>query len=466
MAPTAPSAPRAPTAPDRTGAHPSPFTLGVPASVTLIIESIRKVKVMIFVHQRGRSRTAGPRALAVASTCLIALSACGSGGSGGSSSAGSGGTLTLNETDYYGSAPQNTQIQGVLTECADQVGGVKVVHHELPREQLMPKLLQQASSKSLPDLLLVDNPDLQQMASTGGLVSLSAGGLSTDGLYPSIVSAGTYQGQVYGIAPGVNGLALYYNKDMFTAAGLTPPATWDDLTADAQKLTAGGKQGIAFSAVGTEEGSFQFEPFFWTAGADLKTLNSPQAVQALTLWKTFVDKGWASKSVVSWTQADVEQQFAAGNVAMMVNGPWQLPGLNATAGLHFGTVPIPVPSPTAKPVTPLGGEVWAVGHSNAAREAKAVAVVKCLLSADKAAEWSKDAGYIPSNEAAAAQLGASDPQLQAFVTEIATAKARTAVLGTDYPKVSTALFTALQAALAGGTSPQDALNQAQSQAGS
>lgn len=427
---------------------------------------------MIFVHQRGRSRTAGVRGgistLAVASTCLLALSACGSSGNGDSSSSGSGsgGTLTLNETDYYSSAPQNTQIQGVLTECATQVGGVKVVHHELPREQLMPKLLQQAASKSLPDLLLVDNPDLQQVASTGGLVSLSAGGLSTDGLYPSIVSAGTYQGQVYGIAPGVNGLALYYNKDMFTAAGLTPPTTWDELTADAQKLTAGGKQGIAFSAVGTEEGSFQFEPFFWTAGADLKTLNSPQAVQALSLWKTFVDKGWASKSVVTWTQADVEQQFAAGNVAMMVNGPWQLPGLNSTANLHFGTVPIPVPSAAAKPVTPLGGEVWAVGHSSSAREAKAVAVVKCLLSADKASEWSKDAGYIPSNEAAAAQLAASDPQLQAFITEIGTAKARTAELGTAYPKVSTALFTALQAALAGGTSPQDALNQAQSQAGS
>ena len=414
-----------------------------------------------------RPATTGVGALAVASACLLALTACGSSSSSSScAGSGSGGVLTLNETDYYGSAPQNTQIQGVLDECATQVGGVKVVHHELPREQLMPKLLQQASSKSLPDLLLVDNPDLQQVASTGGLVSLSAAGLSTDGLYPSIVSAGAYQGQLYGMAPGVNGLALYYNKDLFAAAGLTAPTTWDELTADAQKLTAGGKQGIAFSAVGNEEGSFQFEPFFWTAGADLKTLNSPQAVQALTLWKTFVDKGWASKSVVNWTQADVDQQFAAGNVAMMVNGPWQLPGLNAKTGLHFGTVPIPVPSASAKPVTPLGGEVWAVGHSNAGREAKAVSVVKCLMSPDRASEWSEDAGYIPSNQAAAAQLGASDPQLQAFVTEIATAQARTAELGTAYPKVSTALATAIQAALAGGTSPQDALNQAQSQAGS
>jgi multiple sugar transport system substrate-binding protein len=330
----------------------------------------------------------------------------------------------------------------------------------------MPKLLQEASARSLPDLALIDNPNLQQVAATGGLVSLSQAGLSTAGLYPSIVSAGTYQGQTYGIAPGVNGLALFYNKDMFAAAGLKPPTTWDELTADAKTLTTGSRRGIAFSAVGTEEGSFQFEPFFWTAGADLKNLASPQAVQALTLWKTLVDEGSASKSVVSWTQADVDSQFLAGNAAMMVNGPWQIPTLDAKAGLNYGIVPIPVPSPSAKPVTPLGGEVWTVGHSNSAREAKAVAVVKCLLSPDRSLEWSKDAGYIPSNEAAAAQLGQSDPQLAAFVTEVATAHARTAELGTAYPKVSTALYNAIQSCLAGGMSPQAALSQAQSQAGS
>jgi multiple sugar transport system substrate-binding protein len=410
---------------------------------------------MTRVSWRGRG------ALTAASAFLLVLAGCGT-SSGGS---GSGSVDTLTETDYYGSAPQNTQLPKVLDECGTQVG-VKVQHQQLPREQLMPKLLQQASARSMPDLALVDNPDLQQLASTGGLVSLSQAGLSTEGLFPSIVAAGTYQGQTYGIAPGVNGLALFYNKDMFTAAHLTPPTTWDELTTDAKTLTTGSRQGIGFSAVATEEGSFQFEPFFWTAGADLKNLASPQAVQALTLWKTLVDSGSASKSVVSWTQADVNTQFLAGNVAMMVNGPWQLPALNAKTGFNFGVVPIPVPSPSAKPVTPLGGEVWTVGHSNSGREQKAIALVKCLLGSDHSLEWSKDAGYIPSNQAAAAQLGQSDPQLAAFVTEVATAQARTSELGTKYPKVSNALWNAIQACLAGGKSPQDALTQAQSQAGS
>jgi multiple sugar transport system substrate-binding protein len=58
-------------------------------------------------------------------------------------------------------------------------------------------------------------------------------------------------------------------------------------------------------------------------------------------------------------------------------------------------------------------------------------------------------------------LAASNPQLSAFTQEVATAQARTAELGTAYPKVSQALYNAVQSCLAGGASPQSALDQAQ-----
>ena len=85
---------------------------------------------------------------------------------------------TLTEIDYYDAAPQNTQLPAILDECGKQVG-VTIKHQQVPRAQFLPRLLQQASARSLPDLALVDNPDLQQLAATGGLVSLSKAGLST-----------------------------------------------------------------------------------------------------------------------------------------------------------------------------------------------------------------------------------------------------------------------------------------------
>ena len=394
--------------------------------------------------------TPRPLRRALAASCLLLLAACGD-------STTSGDADTVTEIDYYNADPQNAVLPGLLQECGKQAG-VTIQRQTVPQGQLMSKLLVQASSRSMPDLALVDNPNLQQLAATGALVPLD---LSTTGLYPSIVAAGQYQGQTYGIAPGVNGLALFYNTDLFTKAGLTPPKTWDELSAAAKKLTQGSQYGLAFSAAATEEGAWQFEPFLWTGGADLHQLDSPQAVAALSLMQNMVTAGSVSKSVVTWTQSDVNDQFMAGKAAMMVNGPWQLPTLNAKKDLHFGIVPIPVPTSAAKPVTPLGGEVWAVAHSTSAREAKAVAVVKCLLSRDMSAKWSKEVGYIPSDETAAEQLAAGNPQLAAFVEEVATAKARTAELGTAYPKVSQALVEAIQAALAGNTSPQAALSQAQ-----
>ena len=354
----------------------------------------------------------------------------------------------------------------MLNECGAQAG-VKVVHQEVPRAQLVPKLLQEAAARSLPDLVLVDNPDLQQVASTGGLVSLSANGLSTTGLYPSIVSAGQYQGQTYGIAPGVNDLALYYNKDLFAKAGLTPPTTWAELTADAKALTSGARKGIAFSAAGTEEGSFQFEPFFWSAGADLKNLDSPQAVQALTLWKTLVDRRLRVQ-----VGGQLEPVGRRGPVPGGQRGhDGQRPLAAARAQRHDGPALRRRPDPGARGLGPGGLAAWRRGVGGRAQQPRPGGEGRGggQVPAEPgraASSGRRTPGTSRATETAAAQLAKSDPQLAPFIAEVGTAKARTAELGTAYPKVSTALWTALQEALAGGTSPQAALSQAQAQAGS
>ena len=91
--------------------------------------------------------------------------------------------------------------------------------------------------------------------------------------------------------------------------------------------------------------------------------------------------GSASKSVVNWTQADVNDQFKAGNAAMMINGPWQFPVLNADKSLHYARRADPgAGSRAATVVAPLGGETWTVPQTgNKAREqAKAAKIVQCL----------------------------------------------------------------------------------------
>jgi multiple sugar transport system substrate-binding protein len=395
-------------------------------------------------------------AVAGAAILSISLVACSSGSSGGSS----GGKQTLNIEDYY-----TKTYDPIYAACAKTVG-VNFTANHVAGAGLIAKVLQQASSRTMPDVLMLDNPDVQQIAATGALSDLKNYGISADGDVPSVVQAGTYKGTLYGLAPVINSIALYYNTDMLKAAGITPPTTWAELQADAKKLTNPSKKiyGFAMSNINTYEGTWQFLPFFWSNGGDEKNINTPQAAQALAFDVALQNDGSMSKSSVSWAQADVNNQFIAGKAAMMINGPWQLPALNATKGLHFASVPIPVRDASQKTVAPLGGETFNVPNTgDKTKQALAGKFVKCLNTPAMQTKIAGITGNVPSNEAAAASWATSHPQVAAFVTTVKTARARTGELGPKWPVAATAIYTGVQLALTGKAAPAAALAQAQTQ---
>ncbi len=166
----------------------------------------------------------GKRLLAVAAMATLApltLAACGGGGSssGGSGASSSAAVDSLTVMDYYTNEPNHTQIGDQLSKCGTSIGVAKVDHQSVPGPTLIQKVLQQASSKSLPDVLMLDNPDIQQIAATGALAPLGDYGINADGYAPGPVAAATYNGQLYGLQPGANTLALFYNKDVLDKAG-------------------------------------------------------------------------------------------------------------------------------------------------------------------------------------------------------------------------------------------------------
>ena len=396
--------------------------------------------------------------LALAAVALPAVLA----GCGASSSATSSGDVkTISVLDYYNNEPDKSFIGDALTKCAAKAG-VTLDRQTVPGSSLIQKVLQQASSKTLPDVLMLDNPDVQQIAATGALAPLSDFNVSTDGFAQGVLQAGTYNGKVYGLAPTVNTIALFYNKDLLAKAGVQPPTTWDELKAAAAKLTSGGQYGIAFDANATYEGSWQFLPFMWSNGGDEKNIATPQTAEALQLWTDLVKSGSASSGVLNWKQADVNDQFIAGKAAMMVNGPWQLPTLDKVQGLNYGIVRIPVKQASDTEVAPLGGETWTVPQTgNKAKQAKAAEIVGCMNSDELQLSMAKQRNTVPSKTTLAAQFAADNPKLAVFTDLIKTARARTGELGADWPKAATKIYTAIQTALTGKASPSDALQQAQ-----
>jgi multiple sugar transport system substrate-binding protein len=394
-------------------------------------------------------------AVAGAAALLLVVSGCSASGSGSS-----GGKPTLTVEDYYTSQPNEGNMVKAYNDCASQIG-VKISRTAVPGANLIAKVLQQSSSKTLPDVLMLDNPDVQQIAASGALAPLSDFGVKDTGFFDGVEKAGTYDGKVYGVAPVINTLALFYNTDVLTAAGITPPKTWDELQADAKKLTTGTQYGLAFSGINTYEGSWQFLPFMWSNGGNENNINTPETVQALQFLTDMVNDGSASKSVVTWAQADVEAQFVAGKAAMMVNGPWNIPDLNNHKNIHWAAVPVPTRTSSQTSVAPLGGETFNIPQTgNKDKQKLAGQFINCLTTDKMMIQIAKATYNIPAKQSAATTFAKDVPTEAAFATAVATARARTAQLGPNWPKAATEIYTAMQLAYTGKMTPAQALAQA------
>jgi multiple sugar transport system substrate-binding protein len=394
----------------------------------------------------------------------LTLTACGGGGSNGgagsNSSSSSEAVDSLTVLDYYTDEPGKSNVDAQIQKCGTSIGLSKVDHQSVPGPTLIQKVLQQASSKTLPDMLMLDNPDIQQIAEAGALAPLSDFGLNADGYAPGPVSAATYDGQLYGLQPGANTLAIFYHKDVLAKAGVQPPKTWAELKTAAKKLTSGKQYGFAFNATADYEGAWQFLPPMWTNGGDETDLKSPQVAGALQLWKDLVDDGSVSKSVVNWKQSDVNDQFIAGKAAMMLNGPWQIPALQK-AKVDFGVAPFPVNTPDQTSIAPLGGEAWTVTETgDKAKMAKAAELVKCMNTDDNQMLRAKQGGLVPTKLALAEQFKKEVPSMAGFTDAVANARARTGKLGPKWPDTAKVIYTGMQLVLTGQAAPADAMAKA------
>ncbi len=382
-------------------------------------------------------------------------------------------SITLTEEDYFNTPGQNAALAAYSKQFEAAHPGVTVTREYVPFENLDTKLLTQVAGQDLPNLLAVDNPFVSTMISTGQVIPLSTlKGFSTKGYFPAVINEGLSNGKYYSLpVAGFNSIALIYNIPMFKAANLTPPTTWAQLVTDAKALTNAQHYGIALTCEAAEDTTWQWEPFFWSNGGDFTFANvgSAAGVQALNLWKELITDGSASKACLDWSQTPAaSSQFEAGKAAMMVNGPWNFSGLNLAHmyyGKQFGIVPVPVRVPGQHVIVPLGGEDWMVGASgNTATQQMAFEYIEGMQSPSEELALSKLFGYLPPKEAVAKtfvqQEGAA---WSVYANQTIYAHPRTLGLGVKYPRVSEAVWTAIQAGLSGTASVPSALSTAQAQ---
>ncbi|MDC7289610.1 ABC transporter substrate-binding protein [Blautia schinkii] len=314
-----------------------------------------------------------------------------------------------------------------------------------------------ASASELPDLVLLDSPDHASYASMGIFADVTEK-FDVSNYYEGPVASCTIDDVLYGVPFGCNCLALYYNTDMLEAAGIAEaPQTWDDLKAAAEKLTTDNVSGLAFCSLQNEEGTFNFLPWLWSTGASSYEMNSEGGIKALTYVKDLVDAGVMSKECINWTQGDVMNQFISGNVAMMVNGPWQIPTMKQEApDLNWDVTLIPKDAEFA---SDIGGENYAVIAGG--NEDGALNFLDFATQEEQVSFMMNAMGYISADKAIAdTQFSAEeDAVYKKFVEQMEYAHARGPLA--EWPEVSDAISLAFNEVMTGSSSPEDAAAAAQ-----
>ena len=358
---------------------------------------------------------------------------------------------------YYWENEGHQQAMNEMIEAYNQSQDqYKMKANYVPFTDFKKQLSIGASANELPDLVLLDSPDHASYASMGIFADLT-GKFDVDSYYEGPVASATYEDALYGVPFGCNCLSLYYNVDMLKDAGIEPPTTWDELKEAAQALTTESVTGLAFCSLQNEEGTFNFSPWLWSTGATSYEMDSEGGIRALTFIKDLVESGAMSKECINWTQGDVMNQFISGNVAMMVNGPWQIETMRSEApDLNWDVTLLPKDKEYA---SVIGGENYAVIAGG--NEEGALNFLTYATEEEQVMTMMEKLGYISADKDIAAKQFSDekDAIYKKFVDQLEYAQARGPL--PEWPEVSDAISLAFNQVMTGEMEPADAAAEAQ-----
>jgi multiple sugar transport system substrate-binding protein len=210
---------------------------------------------------------------------------------------------------------------------AEKATGVKVNVTVIPESDYSSKLGQMVSTKDTStDIMVVWENDLKNFAEAKGIVSLDSylqkSTINTKDFIPAVSQLSSGMGATYGLPWCAATEILYYNKDMFKAAGISLPTNnwkYDDFKAAAKKLTKNGVYGCALPNTQT----------WWAgvggAGDKIYAPSNGQMVIGSGATSFIKDcKVMVDAKEMPAPSSDTTDLFAAGKAAMAWQGSWNI----------------------------------------------------------------------------------------------------------------------------------------------
>ncbi|REK77572.1 ABC transporter substrate-binding protein [Paenibacillus paeoniae] len=438
------------------------------------------------------------------SVVLMVLTAC------GGSNAGSNGKQSNQSGNEKGNTPPATQssqpspanpikvtwwhsMGGELGEAVKQLvvdfnqsqSGIVVEEvFQGTYDESLNKMKASMDSKSGPSLIQVYEIGSRFMIDSKAITPIQtfvdAEGYDLSQLEENITNYYTFDGKLHSMPFNTSNPILYYNKDLFKAAGLDPdkaPATFEEVKEAAAKLTKDGQAGASFAIYG-----WFMEQFFANQGADYvnngngrtaaateSQLNNETGAATLAWWKDLID----SKAALNLgrSTADTKKAFLAGQVAMTLDSTASLRGIVDAAEGKFevGTGYLPKAAGAKDGGVIVGGaSLWVLNNKPEEEQKAAWEFIKYLGQPATQAYWHVNTGYFPITKKAYDEKLVADnlakyPQFQTAVDQLHNSKPSTASTGAVmgvFPEARQIVEGAIEEALTGVKDPQKALDDA------
>lgn len=244
-------------------------------------------------------------------------------------------------TAWDDAAPETAAARRQLSSFGTAHPGIVLDVRNFAPGALHDRLMDAIASGQVPDMSWGAPAWLGELVRTGALMNLDAfakGWSSRAAIYPSVLAALSVGGHLMALPDTVRTRALLFHADLLRQAGIdAPPATWEMLIADAQRVElTTGRDGFGIAAAGArapeelamylaQQGLALAQPTpdgkyrnTWTDHPD----QLAAATRVLGFYSSLMERGAIPTGAVGWDGAAEDENFALGRIAFVISGMW------------------------------------------------------------------------------------------------------------------------------------------------
>ena len=296
----------------------------------------------------------------------------------------------------------------------------------VPDAEYAKKLAAAVAAGNPPDVATLDVVAIPEMIRGGILLDITDRAQELeffDELAQGYIDQATSDGRIYALPENVDASTLFWNKDLFEAAGLdpeSPPTNFDEIREYAAAITALGDENHGFYFSGQCPGcnAYTFSPLVWASGGDYvnedgteATLTSQGLQDALKLYQDLWENGDVQPDAKDDTGANWVSSFGTGKVGMIGLGAFAIAQMEANfPDVNYGIAPLPGVDGGASSFT--GGDVIAI-PANAMNQDAAWEFLEWTLSEEAQVEVYAKSGSLVARESLVDNKYATDPNVQA-----------------------------------------------------